>query len=258
MGTKKHLFIIGMVIAGSLSLMAIIGLVWTPYDANAMNASLKLSPPSFAHPFGTDHFGRDVFSRVMGGMGMTFLIAAAGVAIGAAIGLLTGALTGYFGGMADEVAMRFSDALTAFPSMLLALIFVAVFGAGKYIVILALGVLFIPSYARMVRSEYVGQKELDYVRSAKVMGANGLRIVFVHILPNIKGTLISSLLIGFNNAVLAEAGMSYLGLGVQPPEPSLGRMLAESQSYLFTAPWFALAPGLIMVAMLLGVGMLGD
>ena len=171
---------------------------------------------------------------------------------------MIGALTGYFGGWVDEIVMRINDALAAFPSILLALVVIAVAGPGKYNIILALGVLFIPSFARLVRSEVIHYKDRDFVRSARLMGASHLRIIFVHILPNLLPVMLSGLTIGFNNAVLAEASMSYLGIGVQPPDASLGSMLSEAQSYLFTAPWDAIFPGLTIVLLILGMGLIGE
>jgi peptide/nickel transport system permease protein len=154
--------------------------------------------------------------------------------------------------------MRINDVITAFPSILLALVLISLIGTGKYNIIIALGILFIPSFARMVRGEFVRQKELDYVRSAKLMGVGPLRIMFVHILPNAAPVLLSSVAIGFNNAVLAEASMSYLGLGVQPPDASLGRMLSEAQSYIFSAPWYALGVGFTIVLLILGFGLISE
>jgi peptide/nickel transport system permease protein len=141
---------------------------------------------------------------------------------------------------------------------LLALVLIAIFGSGKYQIILALGILFIPSFARIVRTEVAKQKGLDYVQSARLMGAGNMRILFVHIMPNIVPTILSTVAIGFNNAVLAEASMSYLGVGVQPPDPSLGRMLNEAQSYLLSAPWYALSAGVAIILLVLGFGLLSE
>lgn len=256
--TKNWSLIIGVVLVSVVLLFVAVGLFWTPYEPTAMNAALKNKPPSFAHPFGTDYMGRDILSRVMEGAGTTFLISIVTVAIGLVAGTVIGALTGYYGGIVDEVLMRLNDTLTSFPSILLALVFVSVIGTGKYNIIIALGIIFIPSFARVVRSEYIVQKELDYVRNARLLGAGDLRIMFVHILPNTKPILLSAVTIGLNNAILAEAGMSYLSLGVQPPDPSLGCMLSEAQTYLLSAPWFALAPGLMIVFMVLGFSLISE
>ncbi len=255
-GKWKMNRVVGMVLVVLAALISLVGCFYTPCDPNAMDATLKNASPSLAHLFGTDNFGRDVLSRVMKGAGTTFAVGLAVVSIGAVGGCLMGAFTGYFGGKADLILMRFNDAVAAIPSILLALVFVGVFGSGTVQLIAALGILFIPSFARVVRSGFVVQKELDYVKNARLMGASHLRIMFVHILPNIKSSLFSALAIGFNNAVLSEAAMSYLSLGVQPPDASLGRMLSEAQPYLFRAPWNAIAPGLMILFSVLGVGLL--
>lgn len=249
-------FILGSILTGIMLLLVLTGLFFTPFDPNKMNASLKNIGPSLLHPFGTDNFGRDILSRVMDGAGTTFLIAVITVVIGAFFGTLLGAVTGYYGGWLDEILMRVNDGLTSFPSILLALVFVSIFGKGTINVVMALGVIFIPSFARVIRSEFIVWREMDFVKNAKLMGAGNLRIMFVHILPNTKYILLSSIMIGFNNAVLAEAGMSYLGLGVQPPNASLGRMLSEAQAYLFFAPWSAIAPGLMIVFTVLGISLM--
>ena len=248
--------IIGMVLFLAAILFSLIGCFYTPYDPNVMNAELMNAAPSPAHLFGTDNFGRDVFSRVMKGAGTTFLVGFCVVSIGAAGGCLLGAFTGYFGGKADLILMRINDTVAAIPSILLALVFVGAFGSGTVQLIAALGILFIPSFARVTRGGFVVQKELDYVKNARLMGAGHLRIMFVHILPNLKSSLFSAIAIGFNNAVLSEAAMSYLSLGVQPPDASLGRMLSEAQPYLSRAPWNAVAPGLMILISVLGVGLL--
>ncbi len=239
-------------------LIILIGIFWTPYDPNAMNGAEKLAAPSLRHLFGTDNFGRDILSRVVQGTGATFLIALGAVTIGLSAGLLVGGTTGWYGGWVDELLMRLNDSITAFPSLLLALVLIAVFNSGKYQIILALGILFIPTFARIVRAEVARQKSLDYVRNAKLMGVKDLRILFVHILPNTLSVLLSTVAISFNNAVLAEASMSYLGLGVQPPDPSLGRMLNEAQMYLLRSPWYAISTGLAIVMLVLGFGLLSE
>ena len=249
---------VGLVMTGILTALIVLGFFWTPYDPNAMAAGPKLTGPSLAHLMGTDSFGRDIFSRVLKGAGTTYGIALCTVAVGAVCGTVLGAVTGYFGGIVDDVLMRLGDVLTAFPSILLALVFISLLGFGKYNVILALGVAFVPSYARVIRSEFARHREMNYVKSARLMGAGHLRIMFLHILPNTRQVLLPTLVIGFNNAVLAEASMSYLGIGVKPPDVSLGYMLSESQSYMARAPWYMLTVGGVIVLLILGVSLLGE
>ena len=255
---RNYNLIIGLGLTGFFALLALVGQFWTPYSPTEMNSMAVNMAPCFSHPLGTDNFGRDILSRVMSGSGMTFFIAILTVAIGAVVGTIIGALTGYFGGWIDEIIMRITDMIMAFPSVLLALIFISFLGTGTMNLILALGIVFIPSFARIVRSEVIRCKQLDFVKSAKVMGIGPFRIIFAHVLPNAFVSMLTSAAIAFNNAVLAEASMSYLGLGVQPPEPSLGRMLSEAQSYLYNAPWYAIAPGVAIILIILGFSMISE
>ena len=250
--------ILGCAITFFMVALIVLGFFWTPYEPTAMDGSARNAAPSFTHILGADNFGRDIFSRVLEGAGTTLIIALSTVAIGLFFGIIIGAFTGYFGGWLDEVLMRVTDVITAFPSILMAMVLISLLGTGKYNIIIALSILFIPSFARVVRSEFAKQKQLDYVRSARLMGAGHLRIMFVHILPNVLPVLLSAVAIGFNNAVLAEASMSFLGIGVQPPDPSLGRMLSESQSFLFDAPWYPLSSGLTIILLILGLGLISD
>lgn len=255
---KNKKFIIGMIMMSVILAFVLVGIFYTPYDPNEMNASIKNMPPSFSHWFGTDNFGRDILSRVMEGSKTTFFIALCTVVIGCVAGSFIGAVTGYFGGIVDTVIMRWNDVLLSFPYMLLGLVIISFLGIGKYNIIIAMGILFVPSFARVVRSEYVTQKELDYVKNARVMGAGHFRIMFVHILPNIVPILFSTITIAFNNAVLTEAALSFLGLGVQPPDASLGRMLSEAQAYLMNAPWYALAPGITIILTVLSFSLMNE
>ena len=188
----------------------------------------------------------------------TLVLSASTMLIGVVFGILIGALCGYYGGMIDGVVMRLCDAVTAFPSILLAMVVIALTGPGTYNVIAALGILFIPSFARLVRGEFIKYRGRDFVQAAKLAGVSDFRIIFVHILPNTWSVLLSGLTIGFNNAVLSEASMSFLGIGVGPADASLGRMLSEAQGYLFSAPWCTVFPALIVVLIILGIGMLGE
>ena len=258
MKKPNYNLIIGLVITGTILLITLVGQFWTPYSITETNVALKNAAPSLQHLMGCDNLGRDILSRVMNGCGTTFLVALLTVAIGCVFGVIIGALTGFYGGWFDKIVMRLNDILLSFPSVLLVLIFISVIGKGKYNIVLALGILFIPSFVRMVRSEVIRYKEQEFVKSAKVLGANNLRIIFVHILPNITVSMLTTAAIGFNNAVLAEASMSYLGLGVQPPDPSLGRMLNEAQGYMLKAPWYALSAGLAIILLVLGFGLLSE
>lgn len=258
LGKTGYNFTFGIILTSVMVGLILLGFLWSPYDPEAMQGSAKLDAPSIVHVFGTDQFGRDVFSRVLVGAGSTLSIALGTILIGGGVGIIIGALTGYVGGWLDEVLMRVNDALAAFPSVLLALVIISVCGTGKYKVMLALGLAFIPSFARIVRGEFLYYRGRDYVTSAKLIGVSTPRIMFIHILPNILPALLSALTIGFNNAVIQEAGMSYLGIGVQPPQASLGRMLSESQTYLANGPWCAIFPGVFLVLLVLGVGMLGE
>lgn len=248
----------GSVLTGIILLLLLISFVYTPYDSNEMNIAERFQAPGYKHLCGTDNFGRDIFSRVMDGTKTTFLVAISTVLIGTFFGIVLGAIAGYSGGWVDEIIMRINDALTAFPGILLALVLVAVLGQGKYTIVLALGLIFIPSYARITRSGFMQLKEEEFVKSAQVFGASPFRIMFLHILPNIYPSLLSAITIGFSNAILSEAGMSFLGFGVQPPDPSWGRMLSEAQAYLFKAPWYAVAPGTIIIITVLGFNFIGE
>ena len=229
----------GLFMTGLAVFLGILGYFWTPYSTTAMSAAEKFTAPSVHHIFGTDNFGRDIFSRVMQGLGTTLVISTSVVLFSTVAGVLLGAFTGYFGGILDEILMRITDAVNGFPSILLTLVIISLLGKGRQNVIIALGIVFIPSFVRIVRGEF-------------------LRLRFVHILPNIFSVLLVSVMIGFNNAILAESGMSYLGIGVQAPDASLGMMLSDAQGYLQTAPWYALFPGLAIVWVVLGFSLLGE
>lgn len=257
-GKWNKYLLAGLLMTGLALLMGLVGLFWTPYSTTAMSAAEKFDAPSLGHLFGTDNFGRDIFSRVMEGMGTTVVISSLVVLFSGSVGILLGALTGYFGGILDEIVMRVVDAVNGFPSILLTLVIISLTGSGKQNVILSLGIVFVPGYIRIVRSEFIRLRDADYIRRARLMGVGRMRILFVHILPNIFSVFWVSVMIGFNNAILAESGMSYLGIGVQPPDASLGKMLSDAQGYLRTAPWYSLAPGLSIVWVVLGFALFGE
>ena len=182
---------VGLWLTGIMLTLILVGFFWTPYNPETMDNAAKLSGVSFSHLMGCDNFGRDIFSRVLKGGGTTFFVALGTVAIGTVFGVIIGAFTGYFGGILDEVLMRINDVLFAFPSILLALIFISLTKPGSYNIILALGILFIPSFARIVRSEVIRCRELDFVKSARILGAGHIRIIFAHILPNAAVSLLT-------------------------------------------------------------------
>ena len=253
-GRANYFLWAGGILTGVMLLLILVGYVWTPYSTTEMSGADKFLGPCLAHPLGTDNFGRDLLSRIMEGAGSTFSIALCVVLIGGVVGTIIGCLTGYFGGVADLILMRVCDAITAFPSILLALVLISILGPGnKYNVVIALGIVFIPSFARVTRTAFAALRDVNYVKSARLMGASSGRILVRQILPNTTQVLLPAITIGFNNAVLAEASMSYLGIGVTPPDASLGYMLSEAQGMLTSAPWYALGSGGAIVLLIFGV-----
>ena len=249
---------IGLVIVGFIVALGILSIFYTPFDVYEMNTSIRSQAPSLTHFFGTDNFGRDVFSRAMVGARFTLLVSVSTVLLAAVISIILGLVCGYAGGMLDEIVMRVIDAINSFPSILIALVMVSILNYGKLTIIPALVIMFIPSFTRIVRTGTLQYKNADFVLSNKVFGDSDVRILFVHILPNIYPLLLSSVVIGLSNAILAESSMSYLGLGIQPPIPSWGRMLKEAQDIIFSTPWAALAPGLMIVVTIVGLNCIGE
>ena len=241
-----------------VSTPVVLSIFWQPWDPNFMNYEELLAAPSASHIFGTDNYGRDIYSRLTDGALLTFGIALITVTIGAVVGTIIGAITGYFGGRIDELFMRINDALASFPSVLLALVVVSVLDLGTLNVCIALGIVFIPSFARVMRAEFLAGRERDHVLNARLMGASVPRILFFHIFPGTLPVFVPTVMLGFNNAILAEAGLGFLGLGVQPPDPSLGRMLSESKTYLISAPWYAFFSCLFMVVSIVSISLLAE
>lgn len=255
----KHTnLIIGLLIVVGFFSVMIVSFFYTPFDVNVMNIPEKLRGPSSVYFFGTDEFGRDIFSRIMKGTQTAFAVGILTVVIGVTFGILIGAIAGYVGGWIDEICMRFMDALMAFPGIILALMLVAIFGPGIVNTAIALGIIAIPGIARIARSGFVQHRDAEYVLAAKLIGVNPFKIMFRHILPNISSQIIVAATVTFATAMLAEAALSYLGLGVQPPNPSWGRMLKDSQAYLMSAPWYIYAPGGAITLLVLGLYMLSN
>jgi peptide/nickel transport system permease protein len=250
---------IGGTLAGTFVALALLSFVWTPGDVLALDIAAKLQPPSAEHWLGTDHFGRDILSMVMVGARVSIAVAIVAVGIGMALGVPLGlAAATRRGGLVDELVMRSNDLVFAFPSLLIAIIITAVFGPSAINAILAIGIFNIPVFARLVRGAALGIWTREFILAARVAGKGRARISLEHILPNIANLLIVQGTIQFALGVLAEAGLSYVGLGVQPPVPSWGRMLAESQTMIAFAPHLAIFPGLAIVLTVLGLNLLGD
>ncbi|PTL72916.1 peptide ABC transporter permease [Rathayibacter caricis DSM 15933] len=249
-------------IGGALILLvlvtALVSLVWTPYDPTRSVAGDRLLFPSAAHPFGTDRYGRDVLSGIMVGAQITLLVGTVAVAIAAVIGVPFGILAGMRPKRIGVLVMGGSDVVMAFPGLLLAIVFGAVFGADTTTAMVALGIGAAPAFARVARAGTLQVMATDYVFAARAANRSGLSIALRHVLPNIAGILVVQCSVNFGVAVLAEAGLSFLGLGTKPPTPSWGRMLQDSQQFLGAYDYLAIVPGLAIALAVLGFNLLGD
>ncbi|WP_313136907.1 ABC transporter permease [Paracoccus jeotgali] len=251
--------ILGAVLAGTALTAAVLSFLWTPYDTGQMAIASKLQPPSASHWLGTDHFGRDILSMVMVGARTSLAVALVAVGIGMGAGVPLGLTAAAArGGWLDEVIMRGNDVIFAFPALVIAILITAAFGPGAINAIIAIGIFNIPVFARVTRGGALPIWTLDYIRAAQVAGKSRARISVEHVLPNIANLLIVQGTIQFSLGILAEAGLSYVGLGAQPPLPSWGRMLAEAQTFVTLAPHVAIIPGLCILATVLGLNLLGD
>lgn len=251
--------ILGAIFAGLALLAAGLSFLWTPYDITQMDVANKLQGPSGAHWLGTDHFGRDILSMVMLGARTSIAVALVAVGIGVGIGVPLGLVAAANkGGWLDELIMRGNDLIFAFPSLVIAILITAAFGPSAVNAIIAIGIFNIPVFARVTRAGALPVWTLDYIRAAQVAGKGRARISVEHILPNILNLLIVQGTIQFSLGILAEAGLSYVGLGAQQPTPSWGRMLADAQTFVTLAPHVAIIPGLCIFTTVLGLNLLGD
>ncbi|MEL6451868.1 MAG: ABC transporter permease [Pseudomonadota bacterium] len=252
-----------LILGGALSALVVIAALvsfgWTPFAHTAMNIPGKLQAPNAVHWFGTDHFGRDMFSMIMVGartsIAVAFVAVGIGVGLGVPLGLWAAARQG---GWLDEVIMRGNDLIFAFPSLVIAILITAIFGAGAVNAIIAIGIFNIPVFARVTRGGALPLWAREFILAARVAGKGAARISVEHVLPNIANLLIVQATIQFSLGILAEAALSYVGLGAQPPTPSWGRMLADAQTLVSIAPHMALVPGFAIILTVLGLNLLGD
>jgi peptide/nickel transport system permease protein len=249
---------VGLIIVIVAVLAAVAGPVLSPYDPASQELSRRLERPSLAHPFGLDELGRDILSRLLSGARISLLVGIAVVSVSSVLGMLLGSIAGYFGGVVDDVISRLVDVLMAFPGILLAIALVAVLGPSLTNVVIALSVIGWVGYARLVRSQALRAREFEFVQAARALGAGVPRIVVRHVLPTALPSVVVQATIGMAGAIIAEAALSFLGLGVQPPTPSWGTMLDAGRSHLFDAPHLTIFPGLAIAILVLGFNFLGD
>lgn len=250
--------LLGGILVGVIVMIAIIGIVWTPFDPLKINFSARLQSPGMTFLLGTDEFGRDELSRLMAGAVSSMLISVLTVSFAVTVGTAIGVLTGYLRGWVDHCVMAFNNALLAFPGLLLALALLAVLGANKYGIILALGLAYTPSVARVVRGTVMSVRENEYIESSRVLGNSELYTMVRHLLPNCIApiTVLATSMFGW--VILAESALSFLGLGVPPPAPTWGNMLASARPFMTQAAYLSIFPGLCIAFALLGINLLGD
>lgn len=251
-------FMVGAVLTSLLIVCALLSSVWTPWSPYEMNMDAKLLPPSAQFWMGTDAFGRDVTSQLMVGARNSIAVGVIAVSIGLCVGVLLGLLAAMQRGWVEEAIMRLSDFTFAFPAILLAIMMTAVFGPSMVNAIVAIGIFNIPTFARITRASANAIWAREYIMAARASGKNRFSITWQHVLPNIAAVLIVQATIQFALAILAEAALSYLGLGTQPPQPSWGRMLSDAQTLMFQAPLLAVFPGVAIAMSVLGLNLLGD
>lgn len=255
---RSRTFLAGATLCAVVLAIALLSLVWTPYDVTRLVVADRMQPPSPSHWLGTDHLGRDVASMIMLGARNSIAVALVAVGIGMGLGVPLGAYASARGGLIDEALMRFNDLVFAFPALVSAIMITAVFGPGAINAIIAIGIFNIPVFARVARAGALSIWPREFTLAARAAGKGNIRITVEHILPNMAGLLLVQASIQFALGILAEAGLSYVGLGAQPPMPSWGRMLYDAQTLIVVAPWLALFPGIAIMLSVLGLNMMGD
>ncbi|MFA1822143.1 nickel transporter permease [Virgibacillus oceani] len=255
---KNKAALIGGLMILFFIVVAFIGPYFTPYQPETPDVMNKLQSPSADHWFGTDHHGRDIFSRIIHGMSITLYIGFSAVAMGGTLGVVLGMISGYYGGKTDTLIMRIMDVLLAFPGILLALAIVSVLGPSLNNVIIAVAIFSIPVFARIVRGSTLSVRKLEYIDAMKALGSSDVRILFKHILPNIASPIIVQATLSIATTVLTAAGLSFLGLGAQPPMPEWGAMLSDGRNYMYNAWHVAFFPGVMIVLVVLAFNIFGD
>jgi len=255
---KNPLNVISVIIIGILIFVSFFPGIIAPYDPLEMDSQSILQSPNFTHFFGTDQFGRDIFSRSMFGIQNSMVIALSAMIISAILGTILGIFSGYYGGLVDQIISRIIDAFFAFPSLVLALFIVALFGATKFNLIVAIGIVYVPIFARTIRGATISVKELTFVKASKIVGKKNFKIMLTVIFPNIFSVFIVTFTMNFSTAILTEASLGFLGLGVPPPEPTLGGLVGQGTNFLLTAPWLTLLPGLVIAIIVFSINILGD
>jgi peptide/nickel transport system permease protein len=254
----RALLVTGAIIVGATAVAAMIGPWVTPFDPAAQELPLRLAGPTAAHPFGLDELGRDILARVLAGARISFAVGLAVVSVSASVGTVLGAIAGYCGGLIDDLIGRIIDILLAFPGLLLAIALVAVLGPSLANVLLALTVIGWVGYARLVRGQVLRAREFEYVQAARALGASIPRILWRHVLPSAIPAVVVQATLGMAGAIIGEAALSFLGLGVQPPTPSWGTMLNGGRAHLLDAPHLTIFPGVAMALLVLGFNFVGD
>ena len=254
----RALLVTGAIIVGATAVAAIIGPWLTPFDPASQELPLRLAGPTASHPFGLDELGRDILARVLAGARISFAVGLAVVSVSASVGTVLGATAGYFGGMTDDLISRVIDILLAFPGLLLAIALVAVLGPSLANVLLALTVIGWVGYARLVRGQVLRAREFEYVQAARALGASTPRILWRHVIPSAIPAVVVQATLGMAGAIIGEAALSFLGLGVQPPTPSWGTMLNGGRAHLLDAPHLTIFPGVAIALLVLGFNFVGD
>lgn len=255
---KSKVAVVGTIIVAFFILLAIFGPWIAPQGINEQNLKLRLLPPSSAHWFGTDVFGRDIFSRVILGARLSLLVGFASVALSIIIGSILGILAGYYGRWVDMIISRFFDILLAFPSILLAIAIVTALGPSLFNALLAIAIVNVPNFGRLIRSKVLSIKEEEFITAARAVGMRDTRILWGHVLPNSMTPIIVQGTLAIATAIIEAAALGFLGLGAQAPQPEWGKMLADARIYLINAPWTMIFPGLAIMLTVLGFNLMGD